>query len=382
MFPRLMTFKDVLVAEYQIVFDQNKVYYKYIYDKEVFVAEFLVRIILQPFPPVIDPIYEMATLTDEQKQAIYLALNNNISFYQGPAGCGKSSIIKEIVRNNDMNDIEYALTSFTGKATSRIKELTTKPAFTLDYLMSKETLNTVDHIIIDEFSMTSLDLIYRLFEKLSHRQNLPKITMVGDDNQLCPISYGFPFREIIKIPRIDRVMLTKNHRLDTDNPDEHGVMLACKEILEGPPTRFHSCETFTITHGDQATVAALFQQFKDTGYTQDDVACITPYRDAVKSINIIASEIFHPDAQKTDPSNTIKKVVWRVGDKIVVNVNLYNIMIMNGEVGVITKINHDHVFVAFNGGKKVAQLGMFRRVTTKWMKMIKKEVIFLDVILK
>ncbi len=364
LFPTIENYKDELTKDYFIIFDNGKVYYEMIHKKEVAVAAFLVRLLLQSDPPEITPVYEMDTLTDEQKEAIVLALNSNLSFYTGGAGSGKSTIIREIVRNNDVNDVCYVLSSFTGKAVARIKELTRKPAFTLDYLMTKEILATIDHLIIDEISMTSLDLMYRLCSKLSLRSTLPKITMVGDQNQLPPIGYGYPFREIIKIPRIGRVILTKNHRLDTDNPDEHGVMIACQEILNnGPSCQLNSCATFTITYGDEATVATLFQQFKDSDYTEDDVVCISPYKDAVKSLNVVASEIFHPtnESSHTDPSVTIRRQCWKEGDKIIVNVNLYNIDVMNGETGVIIKIDEMFVYILFTNGVRA----QFRYVATQ-----------------
>jgi exodeoxyribonuclease V alpha subunit len=203
--------------------------------------------------------------------------------------------------------------------------------------------------------MTSLDLIFRLCSKLAHRERLPKITMVGDQNQLPPIGNGSPFREFLKVPEIPRIVLTKNHRLETDDPSEHGIMQACDQVLEAPPCHIRSSESFAITYGGEETVKQLFQQFKDEEYDQGEVVCITPYKEAVKQINDIASKIWHPDDEHTDPAFTIRHVTWRLGDKVMVLVNLYNISVMNGETGIIEKIDESYVYVAFQDGKKKAQ---------------------------
>ena len=173
MFPEIPKYQKILEKDYQMKIEENRIYYRPIYDMEVFVADYIVKLMNAKSPPLIDPIYEMTTLTDEQKEAIELALNTNISFYTGGPGVGKSTIIKEIVRNNDLNDVHYVLCSFTGKAVARIKEITNKPAFTIDMLMSKGLINEVDHIIIDEISMTALELMYRLFYRLSTEKHLP-----------------------------------------------------------------------------------------------------------------------------------------------------------------------------------------------------------------
>ena len=62
-------------------------------------------------------------LTDEQKAAIQGALDNPISIITGPAGSGKSSVIKCLVKNLKMRNITYAIVSFTGKAVSRLMEV-------------------------------------------------------------------------------------------------------------------------------------------------------------------------------------------------------------------------------------------------------------------
>jgi len=356
MFPEIIKFKDILIRDYQIEIEDNeRLYYAPIYYMEVYVADFITNLILENSPPLIEPVYELETLTEEQKEAINIALNTNFSFYTGGPGVGKSTIIKEIVRNNDLIGVHYVLCSFTGKAVARMKEITGKPAYTMDMLMAKDIMDEVDHIIIDEISMTSLELLYRFFNRLSKRKdNLPKITLVGDQNQLSPIGFGYPFREIMKLNEIPRVFLTKNYRLDTDDPEEHGVMLACQSIMDAPPCRLKSCEGFSIAYGDEKTVIDIFKHFKENGFNQNDIVCITPYNKCVNSINPIVSELFHPESEKTDPKETLKGVCWRVGDKIIVNTNIYSIGIYNGEEGEIIRIDELNVYISFLKGKKRA----------------------------
>lgn len=367
MFPEIDTYHDVLIEKYRLIFDNNRIYFAPIFEQERVVVEFFVRLMLQTDPGYIEPVFEMTNLSNEQKEAITLALNSNLSFYTGQAGSGKTTILKEIVKNNDMNHVEYILASFTGKAVSRCKQVCNRPAYTLDRLLAGDLLDDTEHLLIDEISMTSLSLLARVCHSLLPRKRLPKVTLIGDQNQLPPISYGFPFREIIKVQDIPRVILTKNHRLETlGDVSEHGVMLACEAVLN-PPTKLESCETFNIIFGDHKSVKRIFKQFKDDGYTQDDVCCITPYREAVKHINAMASLIFHSDCKTfakdcTDPDITIGKITWRLGDKVIVQVNLYNIDVMNGECGVVEKIDEQYVYVSFCDGRKKAQFKYVKAV--------------------
>lgn len=62
-------------------------------------------------------------LDEEQKNSILGALNNRVCVITGGAGTGKSSTLVQLLYNLDLNNINYDVCSFTGKAVSRIRQL-------------------------------------------------------------------------------------------------------------------------------------------------------------------------------------------------------------------------------------------------------------------
>lgn len=346
-----------LDEEYALVFKDTescgRVYYRPIFCMELYVAERLYEMLTRPMPPVIEPIWpDDISLTDEQKLAVETALNTNICIITGRGGTGKTLISKVCVMNDELHHVDYILTSFTGKAVARIKEVVKKPAWTLDQFM---TLGDEDftRVYIDETSMVTLELLYRFMKRFENVKF--RLCLIGDIFQLPPIGFGYVLRELMKVKQIPQVHLTLNHRILDDDVENHGVMRACQSVLDAPhpPCDLEECETFSITYGDEDTVVELFEFLKENGLTQDDVICITPYKDCVKRLNPKVSAVFHPDAVMVDPETTIGHTPWRVGDSVMMLANCYEIEVFNGEIGTVTNMDETHLYVKF-GIKEVA----------------------------
>lgn len=365
MFPSITKNIDVLKSDYHIVVDDDKVYLDHIYKQVIKVAEY-VSILINAAPPYyIMPMYNMTTLTEIQKSAVSMALNNNISIITGKGGTGKSTIINEIIHNCEMEHISYVLCSFTGKAVARIKYITNKGANTIDYLLMKMSpLLTHDHIIIDEMSMTSLDLFYRLVCILIQRKSPVKLTLVGDIDQLPPIKYGYPFAQLMKVKSIPCIVLDVIHRLDNDDISTNGIYNNCMQVLDDTSCHIEHFDDFQIIQGDDDTVVSIYEHLmKEQDFEHDDVLCITPYNKDVKSINNKISSMANSSNTSTDPKETIRSKTWRVNDKVMAVVNLYSADVMNGETGYIVSIDNDEehtVTVDFGRGRDIDKKVRFR----------------------
>jgi exodeoxyribonuclease V alpha subunit len=68
-----------------------------------------------------DIIYEDNRLTENQKDAIKMSLDNGISIITGPPGSGKTTIIKEIIRNMHERSLTFVI-AFTGSVVEKIKK--------------------------------------------------------------------------------------------------------------------------------------------------------------------------------------------------------------------------------------------------------------------
>jgi len=125
-------------------------------------------------------------LSSEQKKALYGALNNTLSIITGGAGTGKTTIIKELIKNLEDQQKTYLLTSLTGKAVMRIREMTFKMSSTMHKLIKEGKKCHYDVLIIDEASMVTTALFYDLIQLYHFKQ----IVLIGDVNQLEPIGPG------------------------------------------------------------------------------------------------------------------------------------------------------------------------------------------------
>ena len=171
-------------------------------------------------------------LDNEQKQSIINIFEHRISIVQGPAGSGKSSILKALIKS--LNEFElktdytvYFLTP-TAKAMQRIKEIlndimdnTTKYKFnTLHAFIFKllnkygdnifKLNNNLNIFIIDETSMVDINLLYD-FLTLIQNYNII-IVFLGDYNQLLSIGPGNIFKDIIYSKKIPTTTLINTYR--------------------------------------------------------------------------------------------------------------------------------------------------------------------------
>lgn len=133
----------------------------------------------------------------------------------GAAGTGKTSLVSKImekIKQTEGAGVSIKLLAPTGKATERIREKTGQSATTIHALLaSGGWLNdnmtfkrfggveekNVNTVIIDETSMVDLSLLATLFRAI-HWNNVKRLILVGDPNQLPPIGRGKVFSDTIE----------------------------------------------------------------------------------------------------------------------------------------------------------------------------------------
>ena len=165
-------------------------------------------------------------LTDQQKQAVTMALSNAVSVVCGPAGTGKTSVlycINDIVKNVGNSVLQVAL---AGKAAQRLIQQTDENAYTISSLLSKikyqkqnDGSNFLDAfpmpiLHIDEASMVDLQTMFLVLKAFEDRP--ARFCFIGDPAQLPPIGIGLVFHRLILSDRVPKVELTKNFRSAPD----------------------------------------------------------------------------------------------------------------------------------------------------------------------
>jgi len=203
-----------LIKGFGLCWDKTKgrIYMQSVYEKNKRLAIYLVTR-MQTQCPIreINEEIKSPNLTEEQERGLRMALTSPLSIITGRGGCGKSTLIGEIYKQEG----DCMLMSFTGKAVSKLSEITGDNApSTIHKVISKfEVKKTTKHIVVDEASMANTELILGLFETFPYPAYNFRITFVGDPNQLPPISWGAFFEQVISTSQIPTTHLTTNLRV-------------------------------------------------------------------------------------------------------------------------------------------------------------------------
>lgn len=351
MFPDVVKHIDQLREVFEVKTDLHTVYLPYAYEVETGIANFVKNLIDSPIlPGSISPseiTYTRDDLSNEQKNVIHKALNDNICIVRGKAGSGKSTLIKELVHNLKAKGVKYKVVSFTGKAVARIREVTEqKEPMTMHMAITLGDKKSADHVIIDEASMVTSDLLYEFVNKFGSNFRL---TLIGDPNQLMPIGWGMLFDQMIKSNIVPIYTLHTCHRTG-----QNGILVNASNIVEcnepgydGPPFRFEDSDEFNILEGNTDTIKELIKILQDSGIESKKITVITPFNKYIDEINVICQEIYNSDKRFVKDGNG---KVWRINDRVMMTENNYKINIMNGDEGIITDLTQTEIKVTFKDG--------------------------------
>ena len=175
-------------------------------------------------------------LTEEQRRAVDIILDNNISLFVGSAGSGKSCSTKIFTSVYKCANLSVALCTLSGKASARIQEATGFNGSTIHRLLgyvpnlgfkyNKNNPLPYDVVIVDESSFVGGELFYDLISAIKEGG---KLILVGDDKQLPAIGMCNIFFDMINSKQIPLARLTQIHR----QAQKSGIIVASKMVREG-----------------------------------------------------------------------------------------------------------------------------------------------------
>lgn len=300
------------------------------------------------------------TLCDEQRNAVYTAINNQFCIITGGPGTGKTSVLR--VATLCMNDFGYtdvAYTAPTGKAASRISESTGSPAITLH---KKLHLNPQDPnpcvvdnqvLIVDEVSMLDLQTARALMRSIPSGT---KLIMLGDTDQLPSVGIGAILRDLIGSGVVPVAKLVKTFRQSGDS----GIFKNMKIIRNGLVEKdqngkeifpLSSTPDFKIVHPNKEWTALkeieylYLKEYKRLGGCEQ-VVVLTPYRNekfqtSSDYLNKVIQKLVNPDS----PGLVIGKMVFRENDPVMQLTNREECA--NGDVGKVTHVTGRSITVEF-----------------------------------
>lgn len=282
-----------------------------------------------------------------------------------------TKVISGIVNELDLREIPWCIGSFTGKAIANVKKVVKRREniMTLNMILSKGKVTDnfdrpVKVLIIDEISMVSNELISKVILKLSRAlepdQKL-QIILVGDPNQVQPIEWGdftnqilssWIFTEEETKLAIPWTQLTEDHRRK------------CKGVLYNNMNQFAIAERpedinfewgvdCEFLQGGIVEIENCVQKLWQQGVQSDEFAIISPINEGLDDINLRIRNIYiSPNAPFIH--DAFGKT-WKLGDRVMMTVNRYDIKIMNGEEGSIIEVffQKSHIKVRFQNGNEV-----------------------------
>lgn len=154
---------------------------------------------------------EEAKAQSEKAAALNELANSQFSVLIGPAGTGKTTLLKILCSEDEIRKRNILLLAPTGKARVRMEELaggTVRAMTVAQHLLKSERFDRDSHIyrlsyghphtygtvIVDEASMLTEDMLAALFDSV---KDVDRFILIGDPSQLPPIGAGRPFVDIV-----------------------------------------------------------------------------------------------------------------------------------------------------------------------------------------
>ncbi len=303
-----------------------------------------------------------------QREAILKALYSPLSIITGGPGTGKTTAINAIVdiyrRIHPQN--ELYLCAPTGRAAKRMSEATGQEAMTIHRLLRyNPSFNSFEYgadqalpgpglIIVDEASMIDVELAAVLLAAVETGEKDPKeahqVVLVGDIDQLPSVGPGSVLRDLIASNQVPTTRLEFNYR------QAGGSRIAelAHRICQGEMISLQDEGDFEFVYaegGDEAgeAVKQLAETYiKEQGIELLDWQVLVPMHRGscgVKKLNEALREIVNPvDAARKD-NPTLGN--FRIGDKVMVIKNNYQLGVFNGDLGIVSEINKGKLTVDF-----------------------------------
>lgn len=308
--------------------------------------------------------------TQEQKDAIRMIATKNVSIVTGGGGSGKTSSVAGAL--SVLRGFDFAQTALSGRAASRLGEVTGEEGFTIHRLLgydpdeykfmhNKEVPLDYDIIILDEVSMVGAELFYDLIQAIPTGS---KLIMIGDDGQLESIGLCNVFKDMLNSGVIPVTRLTKIHRQAAKSAiiTESIKVRNAQDIIPlgwiGQEIRgeLKDLELDVYRHCDESynhLISQFNKAYKELGRI-DDIQIVLPqkFRGSICTykINSAIQAIVNPVSKH----NVIVRVpeadlsyMLKENDRIIANKNNYKTTdldgnkrpIFNGNRGIIKKIN-------------------------------------------
>jgi exodeoxyribonuclease V alpha subunit len=302
-----------------------------------------------------------------QRLAVKECFEKKILVITGGPGTGKTTIIKAVVDIFKKWERQVLLAAPTGRAAKRLSEATQKEAKTIhrtlgynpksgEFQRSEKYPLKGEALIVDEFSMVDLPLMYHLIKAVPSQMRL---ILVGDKDQLPSVGPGTLLRDIIESNRVEVVRLDEIFRQAKDSL----IVVNAHRVNQGkslvyPPKGEKNADFYFLSQNDEEKV---FQRVMNLccysiprklrlDPLSTDIQVISPMYKGRVGVDNLNSEL----QQRLNPFKEGLKIGTReirVRDKVMQIRNNYDKEIFNGDIGNVVHIDRHkyRIIVDFDG---------------------------------
>ncbi|MCK4760327.1 MAG: ATP-dependent RecD-like DNA helicase [Candidatus Aminicenantes bacterium] len=290
-----------------------------------------------------------------QKLAIKECFGKKLLIITGGPGTGKTTIIKAVVDIFHRWGKQVVLAAPTGRAAKRLSEATEREAKTIHraleynpkmgvFRRSEKYPLTGDTLIIDEFSMVDLPLMFHLIKAVP---NWMRLILVGDKDQLPSVGPGNLLRDIIDSKKVEIVRLDEIFRQAKDSlivQNAHRVNQG--QSLIKPDKNDRDADFYFISQNDEQKVFDTIMNLCTSRIPNKlnlkpispQIQVISPmYRGlvGVDNLNRELQERLNPSQEGLKFGNRLIKV----HDKVMQVRNNYDKEVFNGDIGLVSHVD-------------------------------------------
>lgn len=307
------------------------------------------------------------SFSSQQKLAVRESLQKKILVITGGPGTGKTTIVKAIVDVYRHWGRKVLLTAPTGRAAKRLSEATGKEAKTihrtLEYIprlsgFRRDEKHPLmgDALLIDEFSMVDLPLMYHLLKAVPKWMRL---ILVGDKDQLPSVGPGTLLRDIIESGIVEVVVLDHIFRQEKDSlivSNAHCINQG-KSIIR-PQKGDKDSDFYFLHYEDEQDVFRMLinlclnriPQKLNLNPLSPQIQVISPMYRGLLGVDNLNKELQKQLNPGQDGLKFGNREI-RIKDKVMQIKNNYDKDIYNGDIGLVSDIDRRayRVIVNFEG---------------------------------
>ncbi|MDH5742065.1 MAG: ATP-dependent RecD-like DNA helicase [Candidatus Aminicenantes bacterium] len=302
-----------------------------------------------------------------QRLAVKESFQKKILVITGGPGTGKTTIVKAVVDIFHKWGQKVLLAAPTGRAAKRLSEATGKHAKTIHrtlefnpkagtFRRGEKHQLVGDALIIDEFSMVDLPLMYYLLKAVPEWMRL---ILVGDKDQLPSVGPGCLLRDIIESERVEVVTLKEIFRQEMDSlivQNAHRINQG-KSLIYPPKGSTEADFFFVHQENDQKAFSTIMKLCGFSVPRKLGVKALSPH---IQVISPMYRGVVGVDNLNTELQSRLNKYSEglklgtreiRIHDKVMQIKNNYEKEIFNGDIGVVADIDKREyrLYVDFDG---------------------------------